>query len=73
MRMDGTPIHVLTLQEALKETVAVLFEYGLDNCKVMLIDMDAAEILYLSESNLSLRELCESYNEGNILFVRKDT
>lgn len=72
MRIGCTPIHVLTLQEALRETIAVLFEYGLDNCNIMLIDINADEILYLSESNLSLRELCESYNEGNILFVRKD-
>ena len=73
MRIDGTPLHVLTLREALKETVAVLFEFGLDKCNIMMVDMDADEMIYLIESNLSLRELCESYNEGNILFVRKDT
>ena len=73
MRIGHTPIHVLTLQEALRETIAVLFEYGLDECNIMMVDMDADETIYLIESNLSLRELCESYNEGNVLFVRKDT
>lgn len=72
MRIGCTPLHILTLDEALELTVKQLGDEGIDGCDVCIVDLYANEILSLTESNLSLTELIDYCNNGDIIFFRQE-
>ena len=49
-----------------------LGDEGIDGCDVCIVDLYANEILSLTESNLSLTELIDYCNNGDIIFFRQE-
>ena len=69
--MGKSPIKVLTFKEMMQCVNDAVQKGDIGLCDVMCVDFEAECMLFVTESNMSTRELYTAWTDGDVMFVQQ--